>query len=329
MATNMTNSATVAYLNFITRELNRYIPLLFLFLGTVGNILNITVFTRPSLRTNPCSLYFISGNIANFISLYVGLITPFLGLYNLDPTQKYDVLCKTRFYLRFVTITLSTWFILFACVDRFLSSSANVHYRSWSSLRLAKRLILITSVICLIFPYTQVFYCYSISPQKICANQYDICEITVDGVLLICNSGLPPMLMVLVSILTIHNVKYSTRINPGHRRDIQLIRILFIQVIILVLFALPTVAQKIYNDTTIYKTKSQLTMAIDSLLSQISTEILYINSSTTFYIYSITSKKFRKEVIQILSSVFTCQWKKTNIIQPVPVTLKLNRKRNQ
>ena len=88
MATNTTNSLTITYLNFITYELNGYIPIPFLILGTIGNILNIMVFTRPLIRTNPCSLYFISGSIANFFSLYVGLITPFLGLYNLDPTQK-------------------------------------------------------------------------------------------------------------------------------------------------------------------------------------------------------------------------------------------------
>jgi hypothetical protein len=98
MVTNNTNSSTIAYLNCITHELNRYIPILFLTFGTIGNILNIIVFTRPSLRTNPCSLYFISGSIANFLSLYVGLITPFLGIYNLDPTQKSNSLCKIRFY---------------------------------------------------------------------------------------------------------------------------------------------------------------------------------------------------------------------------------------
>src|SRR5215813_5173850 len=107
-----TSQSTIAYLNYVTRELNRYIPIVLLILGTIGNISNILVFTRPLLRTNPCSLYFISSSIINFCALYIGLLTPFLGLYNLDPTQTIDILCKIRFYLRYSTITLSTWFIL-------------------------------------------------------------------------------------------------------------------------------------------------------------------------------------------------------------------------
>jgi hypothetical protein len=104
MAMSANSQATIDYLNFITKELNRYIPTIFLILGTIGNILNIMVFIRPLFRTNSCSTYFISGSIMNFFSLHIGLVTPFLGLYNLDPTQTSNFLCKIRFYLRFSNI---------------------------------------------------------------------------------------------------------------------------------------------------------------------------------------------------------------------------------
>ena len=322
MATNTTIQSTVSYLSFITRELNLYIPIPILILGTIGNILNIMVFSRPLLRTNPCSLYFISGGIANFLSLYIGLITPFLGLYNLDPTQKSNILCKIRFYLRFTTITLSTWFVLFACIDRFLTSSTNATYRSWSSFRLAKRVILLATITCFIFPYTQGFYCFSINQRNICTYSNNICKLSIDSILLVCNSGIPPILMVLISILTIYNVRYMNQINVRHRRNVQLIRILLVQVIVLVLFAIPITAQKIYNCTTMFTTKSELAIAIDGLINQIATEISYINNSTTFYIYSFTSKKFRREVSHILSALLTCQRYKTNLVQPIAGKLK-------
>ena len=318
-----TSVSTIAYLNFITWELNRYIPLTFLFLGTIGNILNIMVFSRPFLRTNPCSLYFISGSIANFFALYIGLITPFLGLYNLDPTQKIDVLCKIRFYLRFVTITLSTWFVLLACVDRYFSCSANATLRSWSSTRLAKRMIILVTVICIIFPYTQVLYCYSIGDRHFCLYINNICELIIGNVLLVCNSGVPPMLMVIISILTIRNVKYSNQVNVNRRRDVQLIRILLIQVIILVLFATPITAQKIYSFATLYTPKSALEIAINRLFNQVTIEISYISSSVTFYVYSLTSKRFRKEAYQIFTSLFPCLPKKRNLIHPIQVKTKV------
>jgi hypothetical protein len=324
MAINTTYPSTIAYLNFITHELNRYIPIPFLILGTIGNILNILVFTRPLLRTNPCSMYFVSGSIVNFLSLYVGLITPFLGLYNLDPTQQSNILCKVRFYLRFTLITLSTWFVLCACFDRFLSSSTNASFRSWSSLRVAKRVIFLVSIIGFIFPYTQVFYCFSINQQNVCTCINNMCQLSNETILLICNSGIPPILMVLISILTIQNVKYLDQIHSRRRRDIQLNRILLVQVIVLVLFATPITAQKVYSCALMFTKKSELTIAIDSLINQITTEISYINSSTTFYIYSLTSKKFRNEVSHIFSSKFTCQYHKTNIVQPITGQLKFN-----
>jgi hypothetical protein len=320
----MASTATISYLNFITRELNRYIPLPLLVLGTIGNILNILVFTRPTLRTNPCSLYFVSSSIVNFISLYIGLITPFLALYGLDPTQKNSALCKIRYYLRFTAITLSTWFILFACLDRFLSTSAHANLRSWSSLRLAKRIIPIASIIAFLFPYTQVFYCYTTYQKTFCTNVNNICKLSNDITLLVLNSGFPPILMVILSILTIRNVKSLHRINLHQRRDVALTRILLIQVIILVLFAVPITSQKIYGAATMFNTKSSLTTAVDSLFNQITTELSYINSSTAFYIYSLTSKKFRKEVSQILAPLLFCQRHKTNCVQPITRNAKSN-----
>jgi hypothetical protein len=314
------SQSTIDYLNFVTSQLNRYIPIVFLVLGTIGNISNILVFTRPLLRNNPCSIYFISSSIINFFALYIGLVTPFLGLYNLDPTQRINSLCKIRFYLRYSTITLSTWFILLACIDRYISSSSNINIRLWSSVPLAKRIVCVTGIICFIIPYTQVFYCYTVTSTHVCTYENSICKLLNDVILLICNSGLPPLLMVLISVLTIRNVKYSNRITAGRRRDTQLIRILFIQVFILVLFSIPVAIQKLYTCATDFMVKSPLTTAIESLANQISIEISYISNSTTFYIYSLTSKKYRQEVLHILSLILPYHRNRaihTNSVHPI------------
>ncbi|CAF4392342.1 unnamed protein product, partial [Rotaria sordida] len=146
---------------------------------------------------------------------YVGLITPFLGTYNLDPTETSNILCKIRFYLRYSTITLSTWFILLACIDRLFSTSNNINIRLWSSIYLTKRIIILAIIICLICPYTQVFYCYTISQRASCTYTNQTCKLLNDIILLICNSGLPPILMILINILTIRNVKSSNHIVGG------------------------------------------------------------------------------------------------------------------
>ncbi|CAF3422059.1 unnamed protein product [Rotaria socialis] len=149
MIMNTSDHEAIENLSFIINKLNRYIPIVLLILGSIGHILNILVFARPPLRTNSCSIYLISGSIASFVSLYVYLITSFLATYNRDPTQKSNILCEIRFYLRYSTITLSTWFILFACIDRLFTSSNNAYIRLRSSLYLAKRTIVIAIILVL------------------------------------------------------------------------------------------------------------------------------------------------------------------------------------
>ena len=309
--TTTTISPQIVYLRFVTNELNRYIPLTFLILGTFGNILNLMIFSHPSLRTNSCSNYFISGSVVNLISLYVGLITPFLGLYGLDPTQKVSILCKLRFYFRFVTITLSTWFILFACIDRYFSTSKCVVLRSWSSVRMSQRLIIGSSIFCLVVPYSQVFYCLTVTQRNVCTYTVDTCKFTLDGVLLLCNSGVPPMLIVLLTILTIRNVRQVPKINVRVRRNVQLIRIVLIQVIVLVFFSVPITSQKIYNFISITSTNDTYRTALNSLINQIATELSYINTSIAFYVYSLSTKRFRQEVRRII-----CPWQKARFVHP-------------
>ncbi|CAF0956014.1 unnamed protein product [Rotaria magnacalcarata] len=218
MTRKTSDHETIENLSFIINKLNRYIPIVLLILGSIDHILNIIIFTCPLFETNPSPIYLISGSIASFVSLYVDLITPFLATYNLDPTQKSNIL---------------------SCAGRLFTSSNNAYIRSWSSLYLAKRTIVITIIICFICPYSQVFYCYTISRENICTQTNQTCKVVNDIILILCNFGLPPILMVTIDILTIRNVQYldqnfSNCRRRHRRRDIQLIRLLFIQVVSLI-----------------------------------------------------------------------------------------------
>jgi hypothetical protein len=157
--------------------------------------------------------------------------------------------------------------------------------------------------------------------MHVCTLQNNTCQLLNTILLLICNSGLPPILMVVFSILTIRNVNYRNHItiNRTHRRrDVQLTRILFIQVSIVVLFAIPVTIHQMYTLSTSSMVKSALTTAIENLVNQITIEILYISNSTMFYVYSITSKRYRKEVVHILSVIFKFhQSNHLNRVQPM------------
>jgi hypothetical protein len=70
--------------------------------GGFGFLSNIYVFTRPSLRGNPCSMYFLSSSIAGLIFLLVSV--PFRVLqfgFNIDPTYYLLGFCKTEYYITY------------------------------------------------------------------------------------------------------------------------------------------------------------------------------------------------------------------------------------
>ncbi|CAF1612938.1 unnamed protein product, partial [Adineta ricciae] len=122
--------------------------------GLVGLILNIIVFTRPNLRNEPCSFYFLSSTYFNLF--FVIIIIPVRILsnsFNIDLAYYYIGICKIEYFAFYSVRTISCWLIAIACIDRYFHSSKSVHIRQISSLKTAKRT---TFVIILFIPI-----CYS------------------------------------------------------------------------------------------------------------------------------------------------------------------------
>ncbi|CAF1025344.1 unnamed protein product [Didymodactylos carnosus] len=247
-----TLSPLISQLNSINSDFNRYIPIPLLVLGTLGNIFNLIMFRQKALRVLSCSIYFLSSTVCNFFALYSGLITPFLSLYGLDPTVYSAALCKIRYYIRYTSITLSSWFTLLACIDRFMSTSQNANVRHYSRLPIAYRVTLITVLVGMTGPFTQTFYCYDLI-NKSCTTRDTPCKLLNDIMLLSCLSFVPQITMVVFTFLTIRNVRkmrMSTR-----RYDVKLVKMLQVQVIVMVIFySIPVTAQKLYADSTVYVT---------------------------------------------------------------------------
>ncbi|UJR29649.1 hypothetical protein I4U23_017197 [Adineta vaga] len=135
-------AAFVANLSAVSFWMNRVVPPLQIIFGTFGNLLNIIIFTRRSLRINPCSTYFLFGSVNNFFAIYVALLTRYLSTsWNLDPSARNTVLCKLRIFFVYVSVCLVLWLTVLASFDRFLSSSYNAGLRRLSRLPIARKII--------------------------------------------------------------------------------------------------------------------------------------------------------------------------------------------
>ncbi|CAF1092619.1 unnamed protein product [Didymodactylos carnosus] len=301
-------------------QLVRYFPMIMLIFGTFGNILNVLIFTQKSLRSNSCANYFLASTIVDFVSLYFGYITRIFSSYNINPsTSTLAIYCKFRTYFTYVALSMSSWFTVLACCDRFASSSQNVRIRSLSRVKIAKRAVCITVIIVSII-YGEMFYCFETSVLSFnCLPKANACMLFNDFNLLITYSLLPPILMLSVGILTIKNIRLIRRISPTSKatstrikiKDRQLMVMLSVQVTCIALLSLPISVQKIYSDLTLTWVKSVERQQIENFLSTLVVLISLMNSSTSFYIYTLTGKVFRKELKRI---VFYC------LRKPIPLT---------
>ncbi|CAF0941312.1 unnamed protein product [Adineta steineri] len=106
------------------------------FLGTVGHILSIYVFTRRSLRSNACSQYFLASAVAGLGVVYINIPLRFLqSVFNIDVFASSDVMCRILNWLLNWIKATPLWIVVLACADRFLSSSSSATTRGWSSTR--------------------------------------------------------------------------------------------------------------------------------------------------------------------------------------------------
>jgi hypothetical protein len=308
---NATNDF-ISNLNTATFCINRIIPIFQIVFGTFGNLFNILIFTRRALRTSPSSLYFLVGSVNNCFVIYVALLTRYLATsWNQDPSATNTVLCKLRLFFVYASISLVLWFIVLASIDRFLSSSHKAAFRRLSSLPIARKMIVSTTIfIYLLHSHMLIFYKSGVSDHgTICSIFSDEYNIFFNFFFLIISCILPIVLMCIFGMLTILNVRnIRNRVVPqvnnvrnGRLRsnDRQLITMLLFQVLITTLISAPFSVINVYNtiDVVILKYKLSIyAQAVYSFAFNLFRLFYYTNPVIGFYIYTLTGFKFRVEM---------------------------------
>lgn len=289
--------SSVSLLPRLQVELLRWIPSVLLVMGTIGNVLNCCIFTRRSLRQNSCSLYFLGSSVANLLAIYFGCLTRLLSSFGILPPAAYLALfCKIRTFVTYIGLAGSTWFLVGASADRFASSSSSVRVRSFSRVPVARRMLVFISSL-VVGVYFQMLFCFDGSLQAAnCYPSSPFCRSFNDFNLLVTFSLLPPIGMLILGWLTIGHV----RATHEHRKDRQLTRMLFIQVICVTIFSLPISVQKIYSEMTLNEAKSSEHLLIENFFGTFVVLLALVNTSTSFYLFTLTGKVFRRELKSLL-----------------------------
>ncbi|UJR25950.1 hypothetical protein I4U23_007298 [Adineta vaga] len=322
----MSDAELISTLNTISLYLNKIVPVILLIAGTFGHICNIIIFSKRTQRTNPIAIYFLSSTIANIVVLYIGVFVRYLqDNYSIDPVNNISAVCRIRSFLFYSSLSLSNWYILLATIDRYLISSDNNHRRQLSSLKNAYRIIIIITITFILL-YCHILILYNIQTytnasnysQNYCYPQRDAYRIFSDIQLLVQFSLLPPILMSIFIIMIIKNIRTSHRriantvVAHHHarirKRDLQLSKMLLLQVIITIVCSLPLAISQLLTTMTLTWTKTALRLTVEGFFSLIGRHLAFTNCAISFYIYTLAGSQFRLEIRDIINnaSTFVC-----------------------
>ena len=297
-------------LNILAFDLNKIMLPIQIVLGTIGNLLNIIIFTRRSLRNSSCSIYFIASSINNLFVIYTGIITRYLSLFSdNDIANNSSVLCKLKYYIIYTALSLVLWLTVLASIDRFLCSSRKVSYRRLSRNTIARRTLIGTFLLIFVIHIHMLIY-YDVSEGycNIFLTEY---QTFFDMFFFVISCILPIILMTIFGLLMINNIRQSrNRINSQQSNqrlksnDRQMILMLAIQILVTTVFSVPYSVVNLYVVITLNifeHSFSELASVIITFTMNLSRILYFSNPIIGFYIYTLTSKKFRFELKRLLS----------------------------
>ena len=315
----MGSTISIAQLNLITLQFNRYLAFALLLFGIVGNILSCLVFSQRKLRSNPCVIYFLIASLSNLASLIAGIPPRMLRDWNIlsDFTETSTTLCKLRLFVLFTTRNIAAWLLLCATIDRFVVSSKKLHLRRLSSIKQAWRCIVGVCLVSLLF-WSESLYCFDANvidaPIK-CYAKSATCRIINDLSQVFVTTIIPSCLMLGFGLGTISHIRQTHLVHPtthggptpmaitNRKTDNSLARMLFLQVILLTVFNIPQAIQKLYLTHTFYQSKSANQKALENLLFAIVLLLTYVPNCLPFYLYTISGTVFRRTLFELIQGL--------------------------
>ncbi|CAF1171005.1 unnamed protein product [Adineta steineri] len=299
----MASSMAIDILRF-TQQYSLYSNSFTFSIGTIGNLLNILVFTTLKLfRNNQCVLYVVTESIANIFQL-----TTFALLYILPAIHQIDPATSSLFWCKFRGMVISSCTLIsfsticFSASHQYLSTSHHLYLRQLSTIKLARFLICTSIIISILhtIPYSIFLEIRSSVCGIFNQNMLNYLSYFYYPVL----SGLLPVLIASVfSFLAYNNVRRIVRRQiPIVRRrlDQQLTAMILIRTIIFIVLTVPYDIHRMYTYIAKVNQSNLLYFAIINLIGSVLATLFNLNYAISFYIFFITSARFRRQVKHVL-----------------------------
>ncbi|CAF1313347.1 unnamed protein product, partial [Rotaria sp. Silwood1] len=197
--------------------------------------------------------------------------------------------------------------------------STNIRIRSFSKRKVAKYLIIICAFFWLI---AVIFFGWARTIENGSCNIFnDIYSMIYTIYYMITAGILPPLLILIFSALVMKNLKeIRNRVQPKRedrenrqsihqlrKRDRDLMKMVFIEVMFYVISTMPFSIYLIYKILTDNLTKTRERKQIESFINYIAQSfIMYLNTALPFYIYISSSPSFRRGLRRFFIKFYAC-----------------------
>ncbi|CAF1232434.1 unnamed protein product [Adineta steineri] len=223
-SSNVSNvSATVSAINEATMVYSRCWLFMMVALGMIGHSMSIYVFSRRTLRKNPCAKYFLASTVVGCCIVYGNLPLRTLQMgYQIDVFVYSLPVCKLLSFLTACTRVLPAWFIALACADRFLQSSSSATLRGWSSLRVTRLAIPFTTLLIGLMHIHILVYNTIVQSPLSCVGQSSTYQTFYSFFNLIIWALVPSLGMLIFGLLTIHQYRQGKkRVAPTNTQNVR------------------------------------------------------------------------------------------------------------
>ncbi|CAF1669424.1 unnamed protein product [Adineta ricciae] len=277
--------------------------------GSIGNPLTLIVFlSLQTFRHSSCAFYLTVMSFINIFHLFTGLFTHIMIYgFNINWLNMSVVYCKFRpFYVQLCAMSSSSCMCL-ATIDQFLATCSSPRCQRLCNIKLARQLVIGLIIIWFGCGISFLIYYNHVGSDPV------VCDVTnrafnkfnsvFYGPFMM--SILPMIIMILFAILAYRNVQQiAYRTVPLVRRELdkQLTTMVLVHVIYAAISVTPGAIFNLFK--TFYpliidqNTTEQL-----RCIKSLTTTVYYFNHMGSLYIYVCVSKRFRQQLLYVLSKI--------------------------
>jgi hypothetical protein len=209
-----------------------------------------------------------------------------------------------------------------ACLDRYFLSSTDASLRRFARIHIARRVVTAIVLIWIVFPIPLLII-YNLRAGY-CVIVYGYAAVLYHAIFTIINNyAIPISIMITFTLLIRRNLankrkrrhfnrnqqqRTNDREHLQRKYDQQALVMLFAQIIVYIILTTPWVTFSIYNAFSLdVPNKTTDRLAIESFVQVLVEAVVILFPTASFYLYTLTSSMFRKELLLMLRSVL--YWK--------------------